>query len=250
MSSDTTLFTPPAPSSPPKNFFYQVPSTPPQMKPTHAIFPWESSASKPSRVFDEGPPLASPPKFARPKDMWNSFQQQPTANEWDKLPAINRYVRQLQGPPPRPGGRRKATSTPVLVSSLKSKNPPTPCGADAGSTQGYQPTAPKKRVSWPDSSVDSSATSPVTSEHHIRDTSAATSPTTSPNFFPPAAGVPSQEEWVRFSAVFLFAILRIAYLYCVFVLGSNSPARPPCPSQLSTAETRAKCPKSRAMGSV
>ncbi|KAJ5477347.1 hypothetical protein N7539_007491 [Penicillium diatomitis] len=117
MSEDTTLFRPP-PSYPeaPKNMYYQVPPTKPEPQRLTKIFPWESHAPKPTRVFAAEPslPLSSPPNEPQPTkspsppvglplrapyepsaETWDAYSR---SNAWDEDPDIQRYIASIQQP--------------------------------------------------------------------------------------------------------------------------------------------------------
>lgn len=145
MSEDATPFV--APNrypSPPKNMWYEVPTTRPGNTSTApaAIFPWESKQPEPTRAFpevepaaDPEPPLAVPEEdppaaaaaqspepsaLVEPVSPWASFR---SVNAWDELPEINRYVqaRNLgrsprQKPTPQPP---LAQPTPQKISALR-----------------------------------------------------------------------------------------------------------------------------------
>ncbi|PGH17342.1 hypothetical protein AJ79_01226 [Helicocarpus griseus UAMH5409] len=116
MSQDTELFQPPT-SYPeaPKDMYYQVPPKQPETRGLARIFPWESYAPKPTRVFYNGssetdslteshtkllakesleepePPLPSAP----PEDPWVNYMR---SNAWDEVPEIEKYMRTIQRP--------------------------------------------------------------------------------------------------------------------------------------------------------
>ncbi|CCU82683.1 GLG1/glycogen synthesis initiator (glycogenin) [Blumeria hordei DH14] len=118
MSSDPTPFKPPDRyPDPPKNMWYEVPSTPKCQKPV-PIFPWEINAQKPSRVFpedvDENYFFESnhdenfdakdentakneiphnPAANISSADQWQSYTHR---NAWDDIPEIERYIGNLQ----------------------------------------------------------------------------------------------------------------------------------------------------------
>ncbi|OJD36309.1 glycosyltransferase family 8 protein [Diplodia corticola] len=133
-SEDHHLFKAPAAyPEPPKNMWYEVPEAKPapQVMPK-AIFPWEQERErpKPTRVFAEdlappqpapqpvadptassagvpatlssegddatskGSPLSATPKT--PEDPWQTFGQT-SANAWDSVPGIEKYVRAVMG---------------------------------------------------------------------------------------------------------------------------------------------------------
>ncbi|RFU26568.1 hypothetical protein B7463_g9759, partial [Scytalidium lignicola] len=124
MSSDITPFTAPERyPEPPKNMWYEVPTTPSHQKPA-LLFPWETNAPKATRVFpedriSESEPITGTeslsPEAARqemeeddrsgttaldtitaatsPSDPWASMSR---ANVWDEMPEIERYIGTLQ----------------------------------------------------------------------------------------------------------------------------------------------------------
>lgn len=119
MSADRKLFQAPKYPEPPKDMHYQVPSTPPAIERPKPIFPWETTAPKPTRVFaDDAPPPAAPseatPSVTTDDDdnetqtetmspstpTMNSNTTEPFAtytrtNAWDDVPEIERYISQL-----------------------------------------------------------------------------------------------------------------------------------------------------------
>ncbi|EKG17362.1 Glycosyl transferase family 8 [Macrophomina phaseolina MS6] len=130
-SEDNQLFKAPAAyPEPPKNMYYEVPKEkPPPKDVPKPIFPWEQERArpKPTRVFAEDLPAPEPepepvatpttdtsvaaasegedqtsrtsPPSATPKtpeDPWQTFGQT-SANAWDSVPGIERYVRAVMG---------------------------------------------------------------------------------------------------------------------------------------------------------
>ena len=118
MSADRKLFHAPKYPEPPKDMYYQVPSTPPAHERPKPIFPWENTAPKPTRVFaDDAPPTAAPaeatPSITTDDDddtqietmspltptLQNSntepFAAYTRTNAWDDVPEIERYISQL-----------------------------------------------------------------------------------------------------------------------------------------------------------
>lgn len=102
MSSDPEPFKAPEKyPDPPKDMYYEVPKTPTFQKPA-PIFPWEKSASKPTRVFaedfvDTKKPIKTAPEEdtksasdTESADPWQSFSR---GNAWDELPQIEDYIR-------------------------------------------------------------------------------------------------------------------------------------------------------------
>ncbi|KAJ5678921.1 hypothetical protein N7462_007165 [Penicillium macrosclerotiorum] len=119
MSEDINLFQPP-PAYPeaPKNMYYQVPTTKPEPEKLTQVFPWESRAAKPTRVFAHEQPApshsspeqvgsiqptsSSPPwETSSPKtqayepsaDSWETYTR---SNAWDEDPDIQRYIESIQ----------------------------------------------------------------------------------------------------------------------------------------------------------
>ncbi|KIX96851.1 uncharacterized protein Z520_07571 [Fonsecaea multimorphosa CBS 102226] len=216
MSSETALFQPPAhyPEAP-KDMWYQVPEKVPEPEKPKPIFPWETRAPKPTRVFPQprqpSPPPAAPEPApvvpeevttpsvttdatgateesvltppAAPVDLWASFQQR--TNAWDDMPEIERYVQSISQP-------RKG-KIQVLYNTLGQRSPQNTSGATT-------PTARERRrpsiklTDFP--TKDERPSLPVTP-----------APIRRPTFWgdekeeegslPTAEGVPKQEEWVR-----------------------------------------------------
>ncbi|EHY57073.1 glycogenin glucosyltransferase [Exophiala dermatitidis] len=122
MSKDTELFQPPAryPDAP-KDMWYEVPEKVPEPAKPKPIFPWETRAPKPTRVFPKPKSPSPPPRepsppveisaptpeadatdltlgsnvasVSPPTDTWTAFQQR--TNAWDDMPEIERYVQSL-----------------------------------------------------------------------------------------------------------------------------------------------------------
>ncbi|PYH43246.1 uncharacterized protein BP01DRAFT_375623 [Aspergillus saccharolyticus JOP 1030-1] len=121
MSEDQQLFQPP-PSYPeaPKNMYYDVPSTRPEPEKLAQLFPWESHAPRPTRVFPEddqisintiprsllestaeeepGPSLQSRDTTwtwasEEPAESWEHYTR---SNAWDEVPEIQRYISSMQ----------------------------------------------------------------------------------------------------------------------------------------------------------
>ena len=117
MSADRKLFQAPKNPEPPKDMYYQVPSTPPANERPKPIFPWEITAPKPTRVFADDAPPPAPSSEATPSivtddgdetQLENLSPSTPTMNSnaepfasytrtnaWDEVPEIDRYVSQL-----------------------------------------------------------------------------------------------------------------------------------------------------------
>lgn len=117
MSADRKLFQAPKYPEPPKDMYYQVPSTPPANERPKPIFPWEHASLKPTRVFADDAPQSSAPSEATPSIITDdddgtqsetvspstptgNTNAQPFAtytrtNAWDEVPEIDRYISQL-----------------------------------------------------------------------------------------------------------------------------------------------------------
>ncbi|KAE8146427.1 putative capsule-associated protein CAP1 [Aspergillus avenaceus] len=118
MSEDKELFKPPAfyPEAP-KNMYYEVPSSKPEPGNLSQIFPWESHAPKPTRVFldDEQSSVSLPSSMTSAETLkepytrsmgsmtpWasqgpsESFESYSRSNAWDDVPEIQRYIQSIQ----------------------------------------------------------------------------------------------------------------------------------------------------------
>ncbi|RMZ83673.1 hypothetical protein DV738_g1016, partial [Chaetothyriales sp. CBS 135597] len=153
MSTETKLFQPPShyPEAP-KDMWYQVPDKPSRHQRPRQIFPWETAAPQPTRVFPEPRPyvpvavpepdlaavaaaIPSPeaetiPRSSEsdvsgqtassptPSDPWASFESR--TNAWDDLPEIESYMQRFQRP-------RKAGIQVLRQSAAQlAKTPPRP----------------------------------------------------------------------------------------------------------------------------
>ncbi|KAJ5694738.1 hypothetical protein N7536_005150 [Penicillium majusculum] len=202
MSEDTHLFQPPS-SYPeaPKNMWYEVP-TKPEPKPT-TVFPWESHAPKPTRVFAEEAPvefmetpvipeepeqhsLPSEPAPAPPgpspsytrvpfEPSSESWQTYTRSNAWDEDPEIQRYIETIQA-----RRTKSQVTSPGAHSNSPGRSPPTP---------GFRPST--KITDFPTEVERPSL--PVTPAP-IRRTSYGDE-ASGTAALPAAEGVPSQEEW-------------------------------------------------------
>ncbi|GIJ84360.1 glycogenin glucosyltransferase [Aspergillus pseudoviridinutans] len=116
MSEDQRLFQPPA-SYPeaPKNMWYQVPETKPEPEKVKPIFPWESRAPKPTRVFLEDQPntvstesasastreeykssIASMASWTAEEPSTATWETYSRSNAWDEVPEIHKYIQSIQ----------------------------------------------------------------------------------------------------------------------------------------------------------
>ncbi|KAL4871554.1 hypothetical protein BDV12DRAFT_183664 [Aspergillus spectabilis] len=118
MSEDNQLFQPPE-SYPeaPRNMYYQVPATKPQPQKLAQLFPWETNAPKPTRVFAHDERQPQPPSSSistreesrvsqspqptswtseipsLPSESWDTYSR---SNAWDEVPEIQNYIQSIQ----------------------------------------------------------------------------------------------------------------------------------------------------------
>ncbi|GFF28813.1 glycogenin-1 [Aspergillus udagawae] len=116
MSEDQRLFQPPA-SYPeaPKNMWYQVPDTKPEPEKVKQIFPWETRAPKPTRVFLEDQPstvsmesasastreeykssVGSGTSWTAEEPSTATWETYSRSNAWDEVPEIHKYIQSIQ----------------------------------------------------------------------------------------------------------------------------------------------------------
>ncbi|GES60837.1 putative capsule-associated protein CAP1 [Aspergillus terreus] len=234
MSDDRQLFQPP-PSYPeaPKNMYYEVPKTKPEPTKVAQIFPWESHAPKPTRVFleDEQSSVSAPStknsiestaniaesaQSARSITSWSSEEVQPQSfvswdtysrsNAWDEVPEIQKYIQSIQQP-------RKA-KVQVLSGAAG------PSASTAAGPTGTRLTdfpSEEERPSLPVTPAPIRRAPPSPSQ---RDEDMATEQ------FPAAQGVPNQEDWVGFTVDVFSQLLRATYLYWKFTESIDAPRGP------------------------
>ncbi|KAJ9611543.1 glycogenin glucosyltransferase [Cladophialophora chaetospira] len=223
MSSETSLFQPPAhyPEAP-KDMWYEVPQKAPEPTTPRHIFPWESRAPKPTRVFpqarepspppplppsigpvgpDEEPsastssdveapskeeePISPPRSPPEPANVWDSFTQR--TNAWDDMPEIERYVQAITQP-------RKG-KIQVLYNTLGQRSPRSTSGSTTPTDKSRRRPS-MKLTDFP--TKDERPSLPVTPAPIRRGTlwgSEKDEP--EQGTLPTAEGVPKQEEWVR-----------------------------------------------------
>lgn len=222
MSEDTNLFQPPS-SYPeaPKNMYYQVPAKKPEPERIAQIFPWETRAPKPTRVFavehtvptitvsEEEPrfqatdqtaalqELSSSARRESPAESWDSYSR---SNAWDEDPQIQRYIESMTQ------GRRGKTQVISGNTSSSTTSPPT-------RTSGHRPS-----IILTDFPTESERPSlPVTPAPIQRKFSGddglsqGQDPSTSTTL-PVAEGVPTQEAWVGVTVEAFSFLIRATYL--------------------------------------
>lgn len=117
MSHDSHLWKAPRPPQPPRDFVYHIPQPTPAGERPKPIFPWESTAPKPTRVFNDDFETSPPPSSASAPSITDDDAQEedesalttPTAkplspepwktfsslNAWDDVPEIDQYMSKL-----------------------------------------------------------------------------------------------------------------------------------------------------------
>lgn len=118
MSADHRLFQAPKTPEPPRNLYYQVPTTPSANERPTPIFPWESNQPKATRVFaddvtasapsvlsettpsvttddDETDKTISPPTPTMHSNQTEPFARFTRTNAWDEVPEIEQYISSL-----------------------------------------------------------------------------------------------------------------------------------------------------------
>ncbi|KAJ5625541.1 hypothetical protein N7510_001850 [Penicillium lagena] len=206
MSRDTELFQPP-PSYPeaPRNMYYQVPVTRPEPRKLAQLFPWESRAPKPTRVFAEElprpevsypdptpelvtgtaksamDPSLSPQSAMQASESWDSYSR---SNAWDEDPDIQRYMHSMQ---------EARCGRPQVISGSGS-SPPTGSATDhipvpASSRPSIKLTDFPTEVERPSLPV---TPAPI---HRSFFGEADEDDEDSATALPNAEGVPSQEDW-------------------------------------------------------
>ncbi|KAJ5163460.1 Glycosyl transferase family 8, partial [Penicillium coprophilum] len=219
MSEDTHLFQPPS-SYPeaPKNMWYEVPAKPePKPKPI-TVFPWESHAPKPTRVFAEEAPVElvetpvipeepeqhsplsepAPPgpsssytrvPFEPSADSWQTYSR---SNAWDEDPEIQRYIETIQA-----RRTKSQVTSPGANSNSPDKSPPVP-----GSRPSTKITDFPTEVERPSLPVTPAPIHRISYGDEASGTAA----------LPVADGVPSQEEWVGVTVDVFSSLLNATYL--------------------------------------
>lgn len=216
MSTDPKLFQ--APESypePPKNMYYQVPSTPPASEPPKPIFPWEHNQAKPTRIFaDDLRPSSSESAPSVTTDASTQAQtaspttptvqvtsSEPLANfswtnAWDEMPEIERHIANL------PHNRRRAQVQVLLHNKMPrlakpdtilSPNTQSPDSKDSPPLPESQERRPSLRLTDFPSEIERPSL-PVTPTP-VRRPSFWGQERDAAGVLPPAEGVPDQADW-------------------------------------------------------
>lgn len=246
MSDDPQLFKPPPYPEAPKDMYYQVPKTKPEPEKLGQLFPWESHAPKPSRVFlDDGQSLASahgkysaprpqdetipyakpwkPEPVEEPSDSWENYTR---SNAWDEVPAIQKYIQGIQQ-------ARKAKTQVISGTNATSQHhpaeEPAPTQRGLGPGHAQDTTSSIKLTDFP-SEVERPSL-PVTpapiSRPFVRPgggPGGENENADADSELPAAEGVPNQEDWVGLTVDVFLQLLRVSYLYWNFT-ESPGPSR-------------------------
>jgi glycogenin glucosyltransferase len=211
MSDDTQLFQPPL-SYPeaPKDMYYEVPVRKPEPQKLAQIFPWETRAPKPSRIFADEPaqtsappdPETDGPSQPEPASPETSFQSDLSlrlsswesysrSNAWDEVPEIERYVEAIQRPKTgnSSGTRHSKPSLRITDFPTEDDRPSLPVTP-----------APVRRSFWGQGAGGADE-------------------------FPVAEGVPDQEDWVGVTADALLHLLGAVYSFWEFTEPAGSARR-------------------------
>ncbi|KAJ5085813.1 hypothetical protein N7532_010584 [Penicillium argentinense] len=198
MSEDTTLFQPP-PSYPeaPKNMYYQVPVTKPEPQKISQIFPWESHAPKPTRVFAYEQPIPTTQHHPPYKPSAEKFENYSHSNAWDEDPHIQRYIESIQA-------ARRARTQVLSGNPAGSMSPQElPTHAISGHRPSILLTDFPTEVERPSLPV---TPAPIERRPGNDDYVSATA-------LPAAEGVPDQEDWVGVTVDAFSTLLRATYLF-------------------------------------
>lgn len=248
MSQDEQLFQPPQ-SYPeaPKNMYYDVPSTKPEPEKLAQVFPWESHAPRPTRVFPEddqssttftlpksfiestedesGPSLDSRVTSwtsEEPTESWDTYSR---SNAWDEVPEIQRYIQSIQQT--RKGRVQVLTGGPSstgqsLVSGQERYN-----FSWSNNTRVTDFPSEQERPSLPVTPAPIRRKPPIPGEEDF-DT----------GLLPLAHGVPNQEDWVGITVDIFLHLLRATYLYWRFTEPYSRPRGPSSTSVRSDGKSR------------
>jgi hypothetical protein len=241
MSDDTQLFQPPA-SYPeaPRNMYYQVPATRSAPEQPAPVFPWESHAPKPTRVFPveqpppevtepepmpsqttddtlnyslstSSPPPPSGPSYTRVpyEPSSESWQNYTRSNAWDEDPEIQRYIETVQQ------ARKARTQVVSSPGSSHSNTSATSHNRDRDSVSSPPSTSTSRKPSTiiTDFPTEMERPSlPVTPAPIRRGSHGGGGDASGVHGLPVAEGVPSQEEWVGVTVDAFSSLLNATYL--------------------------------------
>ncbi|KAF7163945.1 hypothetical protein CNMCM5623_008606 [Aspergillus felis] len=229
MSEDQQLFQPPAayPEAP-KNMWYQVPETKPEPEKVKPIFPWESRAPKPTRVFLEDQPntistesvsastreeyrssITSMASWTAEEPSTATWETYSRSNAWDEVPEIHKYIQSIQH-------GRKAKVQVISGGPSPGTEPSSWRTTDHG-PMGMRVTDFPTEVERP--------SLPVTPAPIRRSFGQASGDETTDEQLPIAEGVPKQDDWVGLTVDAFLHLLRATYLYWKFTESVGTPRR-------------------------
>ncbi|KAH0551357.1 hypothetical protein GP486_007428 [Trichoglossum hirsutum] len=242
MSQDRDLFVAPPRGPPPKDLWYKIPEQAPADEPLKPLFPWETTAPVPTRIFpedvppptdseldvpalstaddgtttDEGPDIptdlpadqitVSPtsPAFVPTTEPWETYTR---SNAWDEIPDIDRYITSFQ--------QARHGKVQVLIGDPA----PDTDAAKRGRRRSNLITDFPSEIERP--------SLPVTPAP-IRRPSFWSAERNEEGELPSAEGVPKQEDWVSHGGFWLL-LLSISWAMLIVLLpdavGPNSQAR-------------------------
>lgn len=229
MSEDTNLFRPP-PSYPeaPKDMYYQVPATKPEPQKLTKLFPWESHAPKPTRVFAQEPPTPTvssedqltptqnkesnplseaPTLGAQNESSTESWDTYTRSNAWDEDPHIQKYIESMQQ-------SRRGRTQVISSSSQSSMSQGSPPSSFSGHRPSIKLTDFPTEVERPSLPVTPAPVQPSANEEASAETT-----------LPTAEGVPDQEDWVGVTVDAFSQILRATYLLWLSTESSGPTGR-------------------------
>ena len=222
MSEDRSLFQAPKPPEPPKGM-YEIPKTPAdeRLKP---IFPWESRALKPTRVFADDVPEPStapssetaPSTITDPTDTEETetekitpttpsvgftsaeaFANYARSNAWDDMPEIDRYIASL------PQNRRAKVQ--VLFNKVNNTAAPLEPSSSTGESALFSPSTEDAPPASATQRRPSMKVTDFPTEIERPSLPVTPAPVRRPSFWsaerdaagdlPGAEGVPEQSEW-------------------------------------------------------
>ncbi|KAF4212214.1 hypothetical protein CNMCM8980_007604 [Aspergillus fumigatiaffinis] len=229
MSDDQRLFQPPA-SYPeaPTNMWYQVPEKKPEPEKIRQVFPWETHAPKPTRVFLEDQPstvstesasastreeyrssIGSRTSWTAEEPSTATWETYSRSNAWDEVPEINKYIQSIQH-------GRKAKVQVISGGPSPGTEPSSWRTNDHGPT-GTRVTDFPTEIERP--------SLPVTPAPIRRSFGQASGDETTDEQLPIAEGVPKQEDWVGLTVDAFLHLLRATYLYWKFTESVGTPRR-------------------------
>lgn len=233
--------------------YYKVPETKPEPQKLTKVFPWETHAPKPTRVFaEEQPTPASPPDYtalAQPEEpilepktpptrtlyeskfepSAESWEQYTRSNAWDEDPDIQRYIEGVQQA--RRGKTQVISGNTHPSSSASNSTAASYFSTSTGSSPGNSSQRPSTIITDFPTEVERPSL-PVTPAPIRRDmgTDSDDNDGATVTGLPAAEGIPNQAEWVGVTADAFSHLLRASYLLWRFTESPGSARRAPSSS--------------------